>query len=186
MVTRLKPGATILLCLAAACRQPATGGSDPGHVEVQWNGSARGKISGAAVAEWCAAQRRLEVRALQGDTGIAVALYSRDSLVPGRYPVVDPAKAESVPPAAGVALRWLAQSAVVGAQGDSGIINLTKSPSGQFSAQLKARARSVSDAKRVTVTGTFQDLVIRPGGRGCAPPDQARNADAAPADTGVH
>jgi hypothetical protein len=185
VVTRLKPGTTLLLCLASACR-PATPSGDQGHAEVQWNGSARGKLSGAATAAWCADRRRLEVQALKGDTGVGLAIYPRDSLVPGRYPVVDPARAESLPPAAGVALRWLGQSAVFGAQGDSGTINLTKSASGRFSAQLTARARSLSDGKRVTVTGAFRDLVVRPGSRGCAPPDEAQNEDAEPGDTGVH
>jgi hypothetical protein len=182
---RLLGQGLLLVCLVSACRAgSARTRSDP-HLEIHWNGSGRGKLSAPASAEWCAARRLLEIRAIQGDTGIALALYPAESLTSGSYRIVEPAKAESLPPAAGVALRWLTQTAVQGFQGDSGAVVLERSAEGLLSGHLRARARSVADAKRITVTGEFRDLTMRPESPGCAPAAPGPSA-AEPGDTGVH
>jgi hypothetical protein len=175
----------ILLFLAGACT-PTRDQSLPGRLEVEWTGSDPGKIAGPATAEWCAGRRLLEIRAVQGDTGIALALYPAETLAAGRYPVVDPIRAESVPPAAGVALRWLTKTAVQGLQGDSGVVQLERSGPGQVSGRVSARARSVVDTLRVTVRGTFRDLNVGPESRGCTAPSEHPNETAEAADTGVH
>jgi hypothetical protein len=144
-------------------QRPAQGG----HLEATWSGPDQGKISAPANAEWCPDRRLLQIRAVQGDTGIAFALYPKDTLLPGRYRVVDPPRAESLPPAAGVALRWFTQNAVKGFQGDTGTVFLDRSPSGELGGSVTAGARSVVDTQRVTVRGTFQGLTIRPS-PGCA------------------
>jgi hypothetical protein len=172
------------LTLGGACRNlpPPT---RVGHLEVHWNGSREGTISGKATAGWCELRRVLEVHAVQGDTGIALALYPGKSLVSGVYRVVDPTRAESVPPAAGVAVRWLTQNSVQGFQGDSGRVNLERSSSGRLSGSVRARARSVVDTQRIDLTGTFRDLTVFPDSLGCAPPLDAA-PDAELGDTGIH
>lgn len=128
----------------------------------------------------------LEIRAIRGDTGIGVAIYPAETIATASYRVVDPVKAESLPPAAAVALRWLTQTSVQGFQADSGTVELQRSASGLLSGKLSAHARSVADTQRIAVTGRFKDLVARPETGGCTAPPQQRNPRAAPGDTGVH
>ncbi len=176
----------LLLLLAASCRTTPENSDRRGHLEAQWAGSNPGKISGPATAEWCASRRLLQIRTIQGDSGIALALYPSDTIATGRYRVVDPVKAESLAPAAGVALRWLAQTSVQGFQGDSGVVDLKRSTAGLISGQIRVGARSVVDTQKVSVRGFFQDLTVRPDTRGCVAPIKQSGADAEPADTGVH
>jgi hypothetical protein len=181
-----------VLLLIGACRKAPEQPPAIGHLEVRWSGRNGGAISGPATARWCAIRRVLEIRTVRGDTGIALALYPTKSLAIGRYPVVDPVKAESVPPAAGVAVRWLTQTVVQGFQGDSGRVDLDRSSSGQLSGRVSARAHSVVDTQRIVLSGRFRDLTLRSDSLGCAPPENADGgdedgeADAEPGDTGVH
>lgn len=167
----------LLISLGAACRPAARGTTDSGRLDLEWTGSDPGRISGPATAEWCATRRMLEVRAVQSDTGVALALYPGETLAAGEYRVVDPVKAESVPPSAGVALRWFAENAVKGFQGNSGTVTLERSKSGQLSGDVIAEGRSVVDTQEVAITGTFRDLNVRRQSRGCAAP---------PGGTGIH
>jgi hypothetical protein len=185
-VIRTRPRLIGLFALALGCQPAHDQSTRPGHLEVQWTGSSPGKIAGSATAEWCANRRLLEIRTIQGDSGIALAIYPVKALGPGRYPIVEPAKAESMPPSAGLALRWLTRTTVQGLRGDSGTVDLVRSPSGQFSGRLKARARSVVDTLRVTLTGTFQDLTIHPEPRGCTPASEPADEAAGASDTGLH
>lgn len=176
----------LLLFLVASCRTGPGNSQKEGHLEAQWTGLGHGKISGPATAEWCAARRLLQIRTVQGDTGIALALYPAETIAVGMYRVVDPTKAESLPAAAGVALRWLAQTSVQGFQGDSGVVDLKRSTAGLLSGRIRVGARSVVDTQRVSVSGTFQDLTVRPDTRGCGAPGKNPGAHAGPGDTGIH
>jgi hypothetical protein len=147
-------------------------------------GSDAGKLSASATAGWCASRHMLEIRAIRGDTGVALAVYARETLAVGIYPVKPPARAESIPPAAGLALRWLGPKLVQGFQGDSGSVRLERSGTGQISGTLIARARSVVDTHRVQLRGNFQDLTVR-----SEPPDcgrEASDSNAESGDTGIH
>jgi hypothetical protein len=176
----------LLVCFVVSCDTAVKQGGQPGHLDVQWTGSNPGKISGVATAAWCAPRRLLEIRAIQGDTGIGLAIYPVETIAAASYRVLDPAKAESLPPAAGVALRWLTQTSVQGFQADSGTVKLKRSASGLLSGTLSAHARSVADTQRIAVSGRFKDLVVRPATQACAASPAERNARAAPGDTGVH
>jgi hypothetical protein len=181
----------LLFCVLAvgACRPTPPLATGPGHFEVRWQGARDGSISGTASATWCAVRKVLEIRIVQGDTGIALALYPAKDLAAGVYRVVEPAKAESVPPAAGVAVRWPSQTIVQGFQGDSGLVQLERSDTNRFSGNLSARARSVVDTQRIRLSGRFRDLDVKPDTRGCPPADSAAvesGEDAEPGDTGVH
>jgi hypothetical protein len=173
----------LLFVLGAACAGPAPT-TDKAHLEVQWSGSNGGRIEGAAVAGWCAARRVLQISLVQGDTGLALALYPDRALGNGVYPVVDPIRAESMAPAAGVAVRWLTQTTVQGFQGDSGRVNLERSATGRLSGQVHARARSVVDTQRIRLSGTFRDLIVVQDTLGCGPADTT-DEDAGFEDTGV-
>jgi hypothetical protein len=184
--------AIVLVGLAGCNRAPATYGGAT-QIDVRWTGSERGRLSGSATAEWCSILRVLEISALRGDTGIAVAIYPADTIISGTYRIVDPAKAESLPPAAGIALRWAAEIAIKGFQGESGSVVLDRSRSGQLSGRITAAARSVTDTQRVTIDGSFRDLTIRPQARGCSrrvehPDEDAEpgDGDAEPSDTQLH
>jgi hypothetical protein len=155
-------------------------------MQAEWSGTSGGRIAGDATAEWCAPRRLLEIRAIQGDTGIAVALFPSDTLVVGRYRVVDPARAQAARPAAGIALRWFGQNAVEGFQGDSGWVELERTRSGGLSGTMEARVRSVTDTKRVRVTGRFQEVKVATQPPDCLPLDDPDAEDAASSDTGIH
>lgn len=164
-MTPLKLKSSLLLALALpACR--AVGGSE-GHLEVSWVGTDTGRISGSALAEWCEERRRLEIRAIAGDTGLALAVFPGVVLSPDSYRVVIPVGKDTAAPSARVALRWFGKTAIKGFRGDSGAVVLESTDSGQLSGHLAARASSVSNSDRVTLSGEFENLAIVPQSRGC-------------------
>jgi hypothetical protein len=140
-------------------------------------------MTAPASATWCEVRHLLEIRSIRGDTGIALALYPKRRLTAGTYQILEPAKAESVPPAAGVAVRWLARNVVQGFRGDSGQVELERSGTGRLSGQLHARARSVVDTQRITLTASFRDLTPWPDTLGCTPVDTT-GEDLMPEDEG--
>jgi len=180
-------GTVVLLASGLwACQATARRPAPQGHLEVSWTGKVSGSVGGMATARWCGLLRVLELRLVRGDTGIAVAIYPVRSPVPGVYRVVAPAKAESLPPAAAIAVRWLGQTVVQGFRGESGQVVLQRSSAGLFSGRLKGRARSVVDTQHLTLNGSFRDLILTPDSLGCAPTDDDRDEDAETVDTGVH
>ncbi len=175
----------VALAVGTACRELPERTAGTGRLEVRWEGSVSGDLSGPASAGWCELHRVLEIRTVQGDTGIALALYPGKALAPGAYTVVDPARAESIPPAAAVAARWPTKTQVQGFRGDSGRVDLQRSSTGHLSGTVTARARSVIDTQRIRLTGTFRDLAVRADSLGCQPPDTLPD-DPEAADTGLH
>jgi hypothetical protein len=179
------PRQGLLFVLGAACAGESPPATDKAHMEVQWNGSNGGRIEGAAVAGWCEDRSVLHINLVQGDTGLALALYPGRALGNGVYPVVDPIRAESMAPAAGVAVRWLTQTTVQGFQGDSGRVSLERAATGRLSGQVNVRARSVVDTQRIRLSGTFRDLGVVQDTLGCSPVDPT-DEDAGFEDTGVN
>ena len=170
----------LLLVGLAACR--ASEASRKGHMEATWTGADTGRLSGGALAEWCDEQRRLEIRTVAGDTGLAVAVFPAVVLSPDSYRVVAAGSKDSAAPSARVALRWFGKTAIYGFQGDSGIVLLERTDSGQLTGRLKARGSSVSNSQRVTIRGEFQNLAVVPQGRGCTA--DSTDTDSEPADSG--
>lgn len=175
-------GRAALAIMIAACagREPRT--PDAPRLELQWTGADTGRMSGPATAEWCGALRVVQIDAVAGDTGIAIALYPRDSIRPDSYPVLRPEQAESVPSAAAVALRYFAETAVKGYQGDSGRVLLSVTPAGRLSGRFSAALKSASDGTRLHAAGAFHDLRVQSATRGCMARPRPRPA----ADTSVH
>ena len=154
------------LALAAACSREKSAPPPVGSLEVEWVGTDTGKLVAPAVAEWCDSLRMLELRAMHGDTGIALALYPSDSLAAGEYRVVSPERGDSVRPAAGVALRWFAETSIRGFRSDSGSVSLTGT--GPGAGRFGARLRSVGEGDRLRVTGSFSGLTVTPAPPECA------------------
>ena len=116
--------AVIGLVPGTACSRDQPAGSPGGTLEAQWVGSDTGKLVAPAVAEWCGSLRVLELRAVRGDTGIALALYPADSVTAGHYPPVQPERGDSTRPSSAVAIRWFAETSIRGFHGDSGSVSL--------------------------------------------------------------
>lgn len=168
-----------LLLFAAACGASEISRTRAGHLEVSWSGSSSGELSAEATAEWCEPERLLEIRAVRGDTGVALAILPEVILAPDTYLVVSPRSGDSVVPSSRVALRWFGATSISGFQGDSGAVVLESADSGDLSGSVVARAWSVSTSERLTVTGTFRDLPVLQATRGCAP-DTTRQGPADP------
>jgi hypothetical protein len=176
---------------ALACSFGEPADSRTGSLEVEWIGSDTGKLSAPAVAEWCDSLKLMELRAIHGDTGIALVFYPSgsgmrapvpptrsvakpdsvargDSVTPGKYPVIAPERADSSRPAAAVALRWFAETSIRGFRGDSGTVVLEATGPGGSAGRFSAYLRSATEGSRLTVTGSFKDLSVTPAPEGCA------------------
>jgi hypothetical protein len=170
----------LTIVAAAACSRPAAIPSDRARLEAGWTGSDTGKISAAATAEWCDSLRVLEIRALRGDSGLALALYPMDSVRPGSYPVLPPIRADTSRPAVALALRWFAETAIEGFRGDSGALVVAAATSQRITGRFEAQVRSVNDADRLTLRGSFRDVPIVRAKPGCLSEPSAE-----PIDSGV-
>lgn len=166
------------LILLAACDRAGSRALQAGRLDASWTGSDTGKISAATTAEWCEDSLFLMIRAVQGDTGLGLALRFLDSITPDSYRVMEPSRADSSPPSASVALRLFAQTTVDGFQGDSGAVIL-KRAGGGLSGSVSARARSVLNGKQIRLSGRFDRVAVVPQVRGCVPtrPDSTDQAD---------
>ncbi len=160
--------ATSGLLLAAACSGEEPEEAPGGSLEVQWVGADTGKLVAPAVAEWCDSLRMLELRAMHGDTGIALVLYPADSAAVGEYPLVPPERRDSTRPSAAVALRWFAETSVRGFRSDSGSVTLAALNPGSGSGRFSGRLRSATEGSRLTVAGTFKGLTVTPARKDCA------------------
>lgn len=148
---------------------------EPARLSVEWTGSDTGKLSAPATAEWCDSLRLLEIQAVQGDSGLALALYPTDTIRADSYPVLPPTRADSAPPAAAVALRWFAETAIKGFRSDSGTVVVETGPGQELGGRFVAHVASVNDTGRLTLRGTFRGLSIVPAARGCIltpPPEE--------------
>lgn len=162
---------TLAFFVVLACsRKPEATPQGP-WLESDWTGTDTGRISAPATAEWCDSLRVLEIRALQGDSGIAIAIFSERNPRAGRYPIRPPPRAgtDSSRQGAAVAVRWFAETAIKGFRGDSGEVRLERSTSGVVSGRFDAHLSAVNATDRLTIQGTFRELRERPSVRGCTP-----------------
>jgi hypothetical protein len=169
----------VLAALLACSRTQETTPHGP-WLEANWTGSDTGRISAPAVAEWCDSLQVLELRALQGDSGLALAIHPGGSLKAGRYRIGLPRQVDSTPPGAAIALRWFAETAIKGFRGDSGEVRVDRSTSGVLSGRFDAHLAAVNAPDRLRVRGTFRELEVNPAAIGCA-----RRPDSSAVDTGV-
>lgn len=191
---------------ALACSSGESADSRAGSLEVEWIGSDTGKLSAPAIAEWCDGLKLLELRAIHGDTGIALVFYPSgsgtradsvprtgsvaktdsvapgDSVTPGDYPVIAPERADSSRPAAAVALRWFAETSIRGFRGESGTVVLEATGPGRSAGRFSAHLRSATEGSRLRVTGSFKGLSVTPAPEGCVghPPQELAEPDPEP------
>ena len=167
---------------AMACASDEPADHSAGSLHVEWTGADTGKLSAPAVAEWCDSLALLEIRAIQGDTGISLLVYpadsGADSVRPGTYPVVAPKRSARSRPASAIAMRWFAETSIRGFSGDSGSVELEGPGAGRLSAHL----RSPSEGSRLLLTGSFRGLTVTQAPPDCAgaPPaatDEGQGAD---------
>ena len=154
----------------AACSRGGASEQRTGSLEVEWTGADTGKLSAPAIAEWCDSLGVLELRAIHGDTGFALALYPADSggpAGPGRYRVRPPARGTARPWSA-LALRWFAETSIRGFKGDSGAVTVESAATGTTAGRFDASLRSATDASKLTVKGSFKGLTVTPAGPECA------------------
>jgi hypothetical protein len=65
-------------------------------------------------------------------------------------------------------------------------VSLKRAESGAVSGSIAAATRSVTDTGKVTIRGSFRDLLVRPQARGCVARQQDSNKNAQSRDTLVH
>ncbi len=169
------PGPALMLAVVAAgCRMDAVSRAPASRLEIRWTGTDTAAFSAPATAEWCDSLHLLDVRAIAGDTGVGLAIYSPDAIAPGTYPVRRPEAAAGTPPSVAVALRWYSKTAVKGFQGTGGRLSLRRAPDGTLAGSFTAKAAAITVRGDLTVVGSFEGLRERPATRGCytpPPPD---------------
>ena len=169
--------AALLATGLIACDRPARDDGNAGGLVAEWTGSDTGRMAGPARAEWCDSLRMLEIRAIQGDSGLAIAVFPDSLPRADSYPMLPPDRADSTPPSAAAALRWFAETSIKGFQSDSGHVVLERAD-GRITGRFQAAMRSINDEMRLDVRGSFREVRVVPATRGCV-----RRPPAAPPDT---
>lgn len=165
-MTRILP----VLLLLAACQ---AGG---GKLTARWIGEQdTASFQAPVTASWCEANKRLDLFAMRGDSGIGLALYPVDSAqLAATYTVTEPGGPIQVRPGAGVAIRWFGKTAVVGFWGREGTITVTQKKRGRLGVDIDAKlVSSVLDGPTLALTGSGSGIPIEPD-TSCA------NAEAVP------
>ena len=166
----------IALIAAAGCDRLTGGAERAPRLIVAWTGSDTGKLAARVVAEWCDSLQALEIRGVQGDSGLALLLYPRGALQADSYPVRLPDRADSTRPSAAIGARWFGETAIKGYQGERGAVILTEGGT-RVSGRLRARMRSINDRERLQLEGTFAGVPVTPAMRGCVSRPKAQRAD---------
>jgi hypothetical protein len=124
----------------------------------------------AATARWCAESRFGEIVAVQGDTGVAIAIRHADSLAAGQYDAVLPDSADSAGTSATVGLRFLGRTTVSGYQSDSGTVTLQPDAGGGITVSFDVRAKVVGLVARIRLRGRASGVPVVLGGEECTAP----------------
>ncbi|MEO8200035.1 MAG: hypothetical protein ABI679_05880 [Gemmatimonadota bacterium] len=150
-------GVVILAC-------SADGAGNRGILDVSWSGSDTGRLHVAARGYWCREDSVLVIRGERGDSGIAVALFPRDSVTRDSF-TIDGVGQSAARPHGRVGLRWLGENLVVGYYSLSGtaVVNSDSPLEGRVQATLK----SAVDGTQIKIAGTFSKLDILPSPSGC-------------------
>jgi hypothetical protein len=125
-------------------------------------------MSASAAAVWCSAPRTATLTAVVGDTGIGMLIRPADSLVAGRYPVMQPGDARTKAPAASIGLRLINPTAVSGYQSQTGALVLEQVESARISGRFEATARSATGVVgTIHVSGQLVNVPLTRGGAKC-------------------
>ena len=145
-------------------------GASAGQVALRWGGKYQGNMSLPATLNWCPVTRIGLLEGISGDSGVAVVIYERDSLVPGPHAVVAPdAAPNSARPAASVVMRWLhvkPDTGLAGFRSDAGTVRL-EFAGGKASGEINARLRSATSNDTITIRGVFSRVPVVATAKGC-------------------
>lgn len=161
-------GARVVVALGlAAC------GIVPGRnarLEAVWDGSNRGRLVASATAVWCRDAKIARITAMEGDSGVSVLIHPAESLVVGRYSIVEPGSAQASTPAAALALRLLGSTSVVGYRSESGTLTLEKVEGGRVWGRFESQAKvATALTGKIQVNGRFAGVPVTAGGAACSP-----------------
>ena len=142
-----------------------------GQVSVRWGGKYQGSMSLPATLNWCPVTRIGVLEGISGDSGIAVVLYERDSLLTGPHAVASPELAASATrPIAAVVMRWMhlrPDTALAGFRSEGGGTVRIRFAGGRASGDVNARLRSAISTDTITVTGVFTGVPVVATAKGC-------------------
>ena len=158
-----------LLTIALACRGGSSGPEDQaGQLTAEWTqGNRAVRFSAPAEARWCARDSSLEILAVQGDTGVGMALYAPDTLRAGIYPVRPAASYTPARPQATAALRLVQPAQLLGFESTGGTVTLSETGGGPLSASFVMELRSQVGSDSLTLRGTFNGLSVLPAAASC-------------------
>jgi hypothetical protein len=142
--------------LLVAC---GAGSSGP-RLDARWVGRDSGLLAARPRAVWCAPARRLDITGMQGDNGLAFAIYPVGELGQGEYPAFLPGPDSEPPrPGAAVALRVYTTVALRGYRSDSGggTVSLSRSGPG-WSLRFALRLRQLGTLDTVRLSGLATGL----------------------------
>lgn len=142
-----------------AANRPGEATHEPGQLV--------GAMRGHGVVVWCPGPKLAIITGVQGDTGVGLVVYPRDSLVAGTYRVLGPDSARVAAPAAAVALRLMTRNAIEGFQGRSGTLTVAEVRNGRFSGKLQAEIDLVGAVRRLDLRGELDDLPVQVGSAAC-------------------
>jgi hypothetical protein len=155
--------AALVLTAGFACpwrKKPAISSTE-GTVDLEWTGSTKGHFIASAVGQWCKADSMLEVTAIRGDTGVAIALVTEDTLKPGQHPIVLPSVPVKWRPLARTAIRWIGKAELEGFEGSGGNVHVTELGRNTVSGRVDARLRAGNRRDTLRLIGTFTRIPIR-------------------------
>lgn len=121
-------------------------------------------------AEHCPASGILQLVAVRGDTGVALALFPRDSSTVDTVTtfIVHPPGMDPLPlPGAALALRWFGSAALEAFEALSGEVRLTRVGRGSVSGRVTARLRGVERSDTLVVSGAFREVPFARADPGC-------------------
>ena len=118
-----------------------------------------------AEARWCARDSSLEILAVRGDSGFALALYARDTLRAESYPAGPSTNYAPTRPQAAAALRLVNPAQLVGYESIGGIVTLSEA--GPVSGSFEVLLRVSAGLDSLAVSGSFSALTVLPAAPSC-------------------
>jgi hypothetical protein len=155
-----------VIALASACR-PSPDAPKAGQLSVEWQGSHRGHFATAATARHCPETGLVELLAVQGDSGVGLALFPADSgkLATATFPIFAGSDLNEPRPGANAAIRWFSGDLAV-FEGQTGQVTLVASGA-TLSGTLEVRMHAVTGTDTLRVTGRFDRVPVARSGAGC-------------------
>jgi hypothetical protein len=150
----------ILMLPILACRPGAASPPSGGEMAASWTGSTHGAFRAPATALWCARDTLLELIAVRNDTAVGFALFSRDSLHAGIYPMVSAKVAVAFRPRANAAARWLDQVELKGYEGSSGKVTLSRPGASVLSGTFEVGLHRTESPDTLVLKGSFARVPV--------------------------